>query len=504
MKYFFTFYLLLSFSFLTSAQENAPFLIGTRNIKVPNKGMYATDTLRTVSNQALLGNYGGWQEKQLESTGFYHTEEIDGVWYIIDPEGYLFYTVGMTSVEKGGGIDLPDALKDLGVNALGNWSDESISGLPFCPRFTFLQGFKNSSTYRKDLFNDDVFPVFDPGFESWVDAQAMAFVTPYKNNEWVLGYHTDNELRFHYVDINDFLALDESYPHYLAAKNFMFDRKGAVSPVSDEDVEDFKAYVAETYMYTVNSALKKYDPNHLNIGCRIHSSVKFNAKIMNALGKYLDVMSINFYGRWEPSVETMDMWLGDGGKPFIITEFYTKAEDSELENADGAGWLVSTQQDRADHFTNMALKLMSHPGSVGWTWFRYMDKNGANKGILNEDYQFYMTLGKAMQNVSKDVYNLRRYLHGQDLIQSQTSLPEASAEEDLLIFPNPASESISISLSNDKYKCAELINSVGQRIASKLMLSEITVLDISELSQGIYLLKFSGEGIVACKKLVKQ
>ncbi len=485
--------ILLFFSILISAQTE-PFQIGTRNIAVPKKGTYATDTLGPVSSLAQLGTYGGCLDQKVEASGYYYTKQIDGTWYMVDPEGYLFYTVGITSVEKGGGINLPADLKQWGINALGNWSDESITGLPFCPRFTFLQGFKNTSTYRKELFNEDIFPVFDPGFESWVDAQAKAFVAPYVTNPWVLGYHTDNELRFHYVDISKFLTLPETDAHYIAAKNFMLDRKGAISPITDTDIEDFRAFVAETYMATVNTALKKYDPNHLNIGCRIHSSVKFDAKLLNALGKHLDVMSINFYGKWEPTKEYMDLWLDDGGKPFLITEFYTKAEDSGLGNDDGAGWLVSTQQDRADHFDNMALSLLGHPGSVGWTWFRYTDKNDANKGILNDNYQYYMTLVESMQNVSKDIYNLRRFLLGQELILSNASLENATQVKGLMIYPNPATETLSLFFPNEHCHVLELFNASGHRMLSQPVSSEKLILNVSDFPQGIYLLRCVGEG----------
>jgi hypothetical protein len=190
----------------------------------------------------------------------------------------------------------------------------------------------------------------------------------------------------------------------------MINRKGSVSPVTDEDIEDFRAYVAKTYMSTVNKALKKYDPNHMNLGCRIHAAVKWDKKLVAAIGNNVDINSINFYNRWQPTTEEMDMWLEEGGVPFLISEFYTKATDSGLGNEDGAGWEVYTQQDRADHFEHMALTLLGHRGSIGWTWFRYMDKNDANKGIVDFNYNWYSVLVEAMHNISKDVYNLRLFL----------------------------------------------------------------------------------------------
>ena len=74
------------------------------------------------------------------------------------------------------------------------------------------------------------------------------------------------------------------------------------------------------------------------------------------------------------------MWSGESGKPFFVTEFYAKAEDSKLSNAGGAGWLVPTQTDRAKFFENFTLALIEHPGCAGFHYFRYMDDD-SNKGV---------------------------------------------------------------------------------------------------------------------------
>ncbi len=40
--------------------------------------------------------YGGWAEgPQLEATGWFRTEEVDGKWWLVTPEGHLFFSVGV-------------------------------------------------------------------------------------------------------------------------------------------------------------------------------------------------------------------------------------------------------------------------------------------------------------------------------------------------------------------------------------------------------------------------
>ncbi len=67
--------------------------------------------------------YGGWLKgPQLKATGSFRTEKVDGKWWLVDPEGRLFWSHGMGSVALGGGsavitdrefyfTELPDSVK---------------------------------------------------------------------------------------------------------------------------------------------------------------------------------------------------------------------------------------------------------------------------------------------------------------------------------------------------------------------------------------------------------
>ena len=67
--------------------------------------------------------YGGWLKgPQLKATGNFRTEKVDGKWWLVDPEGRLFWSHGMGSVALGGGsavitdrefyfTELPDSVK---------------------------------------------------------------------------------------------------------------------------------------------------------------------------------------------------------------------------------------------------------------------------------------------------------------------------------------------------------------------------------------------------------
>lgn len=46
-----------------------------------------------------LSKYGGWTKgPKLKATGFFRTEKVDNKWWIVDPEGYIFWTAGLNCV----------------------------------------------------------------------------------------------------------------------------------------------------------------------------------------------------------------------------------------------------------------------------------------------------------------------------------------------------------------------------------------------------------------------
>ena len=108
--------------------------------------------------------------------------------------------------------------------------------------------------------------------------------------------------------------------------------------------------------------------------------------------------------------------------PFMVTEFYAKAEENEdgLANTTGAGFFVKTQQDRADHYQSFTLRLLEAKNCVGWHWFQYTDNDptgnptdtssiDANKGIVSNTHTEYTVLTDRMKEINKNVYMLIDY-----------------------------------------------------------------------------------------------
>ena len=393
-----------------------------------------------------------------EATGRFYTKKIDGRWWIIDPEGYIHYERGFTSFRQGtsdrnkaafmqryGGnvqkwiAESWQEFAEMGFHSTGAFCtgnyDELIrynkanpdKPLILCPSFSFLNQFKSqaklsypggNSEYRAGL-------VFNSEWPAWCKeyVRSSAF-DPYRDDPNCLGFFSDNEIIFNsnsIVLLKVFLALeDDNDPAKKAAVDFMVSRGHGADPVnvSTRLGQEFAGLCAEKYYSAVRAAIDEYAPGLLYVGSRLNGVPSYIPDVIQAAGRYCDIVSINYYSRWAPeldsAVQDWDRWAG---KPFMVTEFYTKAvEDSDLSNNSGAGWCVRTQADRAYWYQHFTLGLLEAKNCIGWTWFKYQDDDypdnsnkPANKGFYDNSYEVFPILAKFARQINFNVYDLIRY-----------------------------------------------------------------------------------------------
>lgn len=423
---------------------------------------YTAKTLDRLPNfkfkkEPTLNSYGSWKTNRQEATGFFRVQQIDGRWWFIDPEGYPFihkgvvaFSAGTSDVQKQAFQDLFGTkenwaekhiafLKSYGFNGVGAWSDcDEIRQLEEPLVYTVIVSpmSRFKSEHRKALggkylhhgwqgYRFDLPMVFDPQFDQYVE-ESVASIVKYKDDKYLLGYFTDNELPWvnNALDRHLTLLAKDEYG-YVAAKEWLEKRKNGfcgVEDITDEDRNEFLAYMLETYLQKVVKAIRKYDPNHLYLGCRFNQEREElqNEAMFRVAGKYMDVISVNHYRKWEPVESILRDWSEWSGRPFIITEWYTKGEDTPLPNRTGAGWNVKTQKDRGHFYQNFCIELMRCKNCIGWHWFKYQDNDpedlstdisnrDSNKGIVDSKYRSYTDLLDQMKILNSNVLNLIKW-----------------------------------------------------------------------------------------------
>lgn len=230
--------------------------------------------------------YGGWAAgPQLEATGFFRVQHQAGRWWLVDPEGRLFWSHGITCVGmldvtpiaeredwfadppwrqpelaefllpsayalKGhyagraprcfsfAGANLrrkygPDwkrtypplvhqRLRAWGLNTLGNWSEAGVTGLRRTPYTDSV-----SSEGAKQIAGSEgywgKFPdVFDPSFAAALRRSAASKAGRSAGDPWCLGYFSDNELSWG-DEVSLALAALASPPEQAAKRELLAD-----------------------------------------------------------------------------------------------------------------------------------------------------------------------------------------------------------------------------------------------------------------------------------------
>ena len=398
--------------------------------------------------------YGSLLLQKSKATGFFRVEKVGDRWWVIDPDGYYNIQRVINGFRKSTserneasfaskfGTDnkwVQESAKlfsKMKVNGTGSWSTDSMVqsfnkrssnqklSYSINLRFMAAYGKKRGGTYQ--LAGNIGFPnqtifAFDPEFKTFCDSLAKAEISSNASDPNLFGYFSDNELPFGTKNLEGYLTLkNPKDPGRLAAEKWLKEKGIDKNIISEKDRNDFAGFVAENYFKVVSEAIHKTDPNHLYLGSRLHGAAKFVPEIMIAAGKYCDVVSINYYGVWTPSTEHLKNWGKWLNKPFIITEFYTKAMDSGLANTTGAGYTVHTQKDRGYAYQDFCLALLESKNCVGWHYFKYQDNDpqakgvdpsnvDSNKGIVDNDYKPYSDLTNKMKQLNEQVYSLIKY-----------------------------------------------------------------------------------------------
>ncbi len=413
----------------------------------------------TEKPESKMSAYGGWTTWKTKATGFFRTEKVNNRWWFIDPEGYPYIHRAVVAMNPGKSAKQREVfakqfgtadkwletsysvLKENGFNGTGAWTDLDLIRNQKDP-LVYTLIISPMGSYKRDHlkkfggkyeeagwqgYRYDLAMVFDKEFDRYI-AEAVKPVAQYKSDKYLLGYFTDNELPWVFDALDRHLTkLAKNEDGYIAAEKWLRARKGpnaTVKDITDEDRSAFTSFYFETYLQKVTAALRKADPNHLYLGCRFNQDKNrqelSNPEIFKIAGKYMDVVSINHYRKWEPDQQIMNNWAQWADKPFLITEWYTKAEDSGLPNNTGAGWLVHTQRDRGLFYQNFTIGLIENKHCVGWHWFKYMDNDpedlttdpsnrDSNKGIVDRYFKPYTPLLEQMKMVNRNTFNLIEY-----------------------------------------------------------------------------------------------
>lgn len=383
-----------------------------------------TRTVRPAKSADERSRFGGWAKHKVAKTGFFHLSQEGKKWWLVDPDGYLFLSIGVNSVQPkrvqsdDGELwskETHQLLTETGFNSIGRWSSPQEfraidKELPWCSTLGFMKNYakERPSNRGESGFPQETIPVFDEEWPAFCERYAAEEVTEFVDNPFLIGHFSDNELPFRPDALGLYLSLPESDSGHQAALAWMKENRVGKGRVDNPKAQAaFLEVVSKKYFETVASALRKVDPNHLYIGSRIHGRCISEPVLRGA--NACDIVSINFYHSWEPDSSKTADWTKWSDKPFLVGEFYAMKVTSKKTDADGAGFRVLKHEEAGEFYhTYTAALLKKHPNCVGWHWFKYADDfDDYQKGVVSRYGVVHQPLVDAMKVLNDQAYSIR-------------------------------------------------------------------------------------------------
>ncbi len=297
--------------------------------------------------------YGGSTDRVLEATGWFRTEQVDGRWWLVTPDGHPFWSAGVNGVrptgtaDRDGNAPYADTVEAAyaddrawadaqlerfgrwGVTTLGGWGEEAQP--LFDGRFPYTQVLD----LARDVDAQGRFTWADLWDEAWAaDARATIgeATAARRDDPWLVGWFTDNEMPWGMGISGDGLTtmfdLDLARPAGAPGKQALLaflrqrydDDLGRLvadlPALAVETWEDLAApqppiqlattpggratqvawatAAAERYFSVVGPALEEADPHHLDLGVRF-VAVATPRPVVEVAARSVDVVSVNFY-----------------------------------------------------------------------------------------------------------------------------------------------------------------------------------------------------------------
>ena len=394
------------------------------------KAAWASEEKALESAASPECRYGGYQSTKAPATGFFRVEKIEGKWWFVDPDGHLFLSVGSDSIgtnvttsvqgreqlytalppaesspapARAGGLTLiapptatPPAVPsparggarrgssfyawnmvrrfgpdwsakwvDLtarrmfawGFNTVGNWSDQRLGNAHRIPYVVTLRG------WGIETGPMGVPDVYSPEYAQNIDRAAAQQCEPHKDDPYVLGSFLGNEPPW---PGRESVAVDAILAGPASAM-----QKALKAFLADGDTpERRKTFLYQTYGKFVEAAtvaIRKHDPNHLNLGLRFGGSAP--PEIVR-LSKVFDVYSLNNYAYTVNKAE-IEKVRNLTDRPILIGEFHF--------GTPGRGMTpglkqTSSQEERGVAYRYYVENAMADPSIVGAHWFEWVDE----------------------------------------------------------------------------------------------------------------------------------
>jgi hypothetical protein len=377
-----------------------------------------------------LDTYGGNADRKFKATGFFRTERASDRWWLVDPDGAAFISVGLNHADETN-LKYPHnwdiwrekygsrqrwikegVVKDLrswGFNTIG-WTQEYVSGdwgvaldwfgdpidlghstVPWSAADLALADMPYILQIRvaeiEDWKGQPAFPdVYSHDFDIYCEYLARSVCFDHSDQKNLIGYFL--------VDIPSWL------PH--ASGRFFNGFSGLEGAARDAKLYD----VASKYYETMHKHIRRYDQNHLILGDRYNGNKGIPTPVLKAMQPFVDVLSIQYFSgkTMADHVAMRDAfaeWHAITGKPVLNADMgnwtATKLNPNRVTG-------LASQAERGKNYVESVSVLLKEPWFIGWHWCAYVENTARGWGIKDPWDEPYQDFVGPVAEFNKQVY----------------------------------------------------------------------------------------------------
>lgn len=332
-----------------------------------------------------------------------------------------------------------DRVRKFGFNSTGAFSGAAAANAS--SRFPFVSSLPLSEWELGASISGlrGLFDPFDPKMLTKMDQLFRDRVAPRADEALLMGYFLANEQAFEDIPrviptlkgtqpakLRLVQMLQERYPTIeafnaawgTAAASFDALRDAGLPVTTKQAAADMQAYTElfiDQYFGEIVRTFRRYDPNHMLLGNRWQPGTANNETLCRVAGKYMDVISINYYTYAvdKSFLDRIDNWCG--GKPMMLSEFYwASPSDTGLPG----GKEVNSQLERGLAYRNYVEQSAALPYIIGIEWFTLIDQartgrwferysgENANCGLFSVTDRPYRDCLAEMMKTNYDIYSV--------------------------------------------------------------------------------------------------
>ncbi|MEO7413257.1 MAG: hypothetical protein ABIZ81_07855 [Opitutaceae bacterium] len=301
-----------------------------------------------------------------------------------------------------------ERIRSWGCNTLGLGTTEDFLGHGMF--FIETVGFRQAAPETVIKLAGALLPdVFDPRWSAGCDEIAAMVCNTRRASRELVGYCTDQGLQWSQPPdatkplrparpslLQICLSLEPSFPAYHAAWEFVLAPHGGELasltkawgidankealrqltltdvPLSTvgylEDQERFSREFAHRYFQTCAAAIRRFDPNHLVLGCTFETPPG-SAILSEAVSPAVDLLAV--HANNVALYETVGAYARDTGLPVFLTDFSWANESFATAKLDRRR-LTTVERMLANGRATMT-RAFAHPALVGYSWSSWAD-----------------------------------------------------------------------------------------------------------------------------------